>query len=87
AQPDIVAVRVEGHTDGRGDPDEHLTLSGARAIAVVTALTERGVDPTRLVAVGRGGRSPVDPANTPIAWAKNERIELVVTERARPVTP
>jgi flagellar motor protein MotB len=82
AHPELSAVRVEAHAGGQGPDDDNLTLSGKRAYAVVSALTERGLDPARLVAVGRGEAFPLDRSDTPEAWAKNERVELVVSQRA-----
>lgn len=60
---------VEGHTDRSGSRDANLTLSQARAAAVVDYLAGRGVDRKRLTAQGYGpdrplpGRTPDDPAN------------------------
>ncbi len=82
AHPEILALRIEGHTDNRGAPEDNLALSGARASAVLAALVERGLDPARLVAAGYGGARPLDPADTPGAWLRNQRVELVITARA-----
>lgn len=60
---------VEGHTDRSGSRDANLSLSQARAAAVVDYLVGRGVDRNRLTAQGHGpdrplpGRTPDDPAN------------------------
>jgi hypothetical protein len=82
AHPEILGVRVEGHTDSRGPAEENLTLSGARAATVVAYLVDQGLDPNRFVVAGYGETRPLDWAENPSAWARNERIELVITERA-----
>ncbi|MDP2307277.1 MAG: OmpA family protein [Pseudomonadota bacterium] len=82
AHPEARAVRVEGHTSNEGTQEENLALSGARAAAVIAALAERGLDAARFVPAGYGGARPIDKADTPEAWAKNQRIELVITARA-----
>ncbi|MES2638325.1 MAG: OmpA family protein [Myxococcota bacterium] len=82
AHPELLAIRVEGHTDSRGPAEDNLSLSGARAAVVMAALVERGLDPNRLVAAGYGEARPLDWADTPVAWERNQRIELVVTARA-----
>ena len=84
--PDIPWVlRVDGHTDVRpiNTPQfrSNWALSAARAIAVVQALTARGVPAQRLAATGFGEFQPLDPATTDEAYARNRRIELKLTER------
>ena len=52
AHPEIVKVRVEGHTDDQGPDAKNLKLSQARAEAVVAYLVEKGVAAERLEASG-----------------------------------
>ncbi|MFZ5481074.1 MAG: OmpA family protein, partial [Myxococcota bacterium] len=82
AHPEVTGVRIEGHTDSRGPAEDNLTRSGARAAAVLAYLVERGIDPGRLVVAGYGEARPIDWADTPAAWEKNDRIELVISARA-----
>ncbi|MDP2306558.1 MAG: OmpA family protein [Pseudomonadota bacterium] len=82
AHPELLTIRIEGHTDSRGPAEDNLSLSGARAAAVMAALVDRGLDPNRLVAAGYGEARPLDWADNPVAWERNQRIELVVTGRA-----
>jgi outer membrane protein OmpA-like peptidoglycan-associated protein len=74
-------VRVEGHTDGVGSPEDDGALSRARAEAVKRHLVERGVDARRIDTAGFGARRPRTPNDTPEGRAENRRIELVVTTR------
>ncbi|MEQ1567451.1 MAG: OmpA family protein [Myxococcota bacterium] len=69
-------VRIEGHTDDRGDPGRNLALSGARAAAVRDGLIARGVASERLELAGFGSSRPLDRADTDEARARNARIEI-----------
>jgi OmpA-OmpF porin, OOP family len=71
-------VEVAGHTDAAGGDAANQTLSEARANSVTQALVERGVPTDRLLPKGYGETAPLDPANTPAAYAKNRRIEFKV---------
>jgi len=77
-------LRIDGHTDKRpiSTPQfpSNWELSAARAIAVAKFLVEEGVSPDRLVAAGFGEFQPIDPADTPEAYARNRRIEFKLTE-------
>ncbi len=84
--PDINWIlRVDGHTDQRpiatAQFPSNWALSAARAIAVVQALTARGVPAQRLAATGFGEFQPLDLATTDEAYGRNRRIELKLTER------
>ncbi|WP_332699566.1 OmpA family protein [Bosea sp. (in: a-proteobacteria)] len=63
---------VEGHTDARGSADYNLNLSQRRAKAVVSYLSERGVDTAKLVPRGYGQSKPIvsDPFS-----GDNRRVE------------
>ncbi len=54
-------------------------LSAARAGQAVRYLTERGVDPSRLRAIGRADTNPLQPNDTPEGRAHNRRVEFVFT--------
>ena len=77
-------LRVDGHADKqprkRGDVG-NWELSAQRAINVVKLLVDEGIPPDRLAATGFGEYQPLDPADTPAAYAKNRRIELRLTDR------
>jgi OmpA-OmpF porin, OOP family len=73
------AFRVEGHADPRGDNDQNLRLSQARAESVVRHLVDRhGILPERLTAVGRGSTELYDAARPE---APQNRRVTIVTER------
>jgi outer membrane protein OmpA-like peptidoglycan-associated protein len=71
-------VWVVGHTDAVGSPESNLTLSNARAAAVIGALTQKnGVDAKRLAPFGAGPYAPVASNKSEDGRAKNRRVELV----------
>jgi OmpA-OmpF porin, OOP family len=73
-------IDVEGHTDSDGDDGQNLALSVARAEAVVSALIERGVDATRLYAVGYGASQPVADNSTADGKRQNRRIVIALRD-------
>jgi outer membrane protein OmpA-like peptidoglycan-associated protein len=70
-------VWVVGHTDNVGSVESNMTLSGARAAAVVKALVQKGIDPKRLAPHGAGPYAPVASNATEDGRARNRRVELV----------
>ncbi len=78
-------LRVDGHTDPRpiSTPEfpSNWELSTARAISVVRFLIEQGVPPHRLAATGFADYQPLDPGDDEIAYRRNRRIELKLTQR------
>jgi chemotaxis protein MotB len=85
--PDINWImRIDGHTDRQpikagGLLASNWELSAARAITVVKLLIADGVPAEHLAATGFADNQPLDPADTPDAYAKNRRIELRLTDR------
>lgn len=78
-------LRVDGHADRqqitRGSFASNWELSAQRAINVVKLLVDEGVPANRLAATGFGEYQPLDPAETPQAYARNRRIEIRLTDR------
>ena len=70
-------VWVVGHTDNVGLVESNRTLSGARAAAVVKALTQKGIEAKRLAPHGAGPYAPVATNATDAGRARNRRVELV----------
>jgi OOP family OmpA-OmpF porin len=77
-----VVVEVAGHTDPSGTPATNQTLSLARANAVVSALTAKGVPAQRLVAQGYGSSQPAQAGRGAAADAANRRIAFKVASTA-----
>ena len=84
--PDVNWIlRVDGHADKQrlagGAYATNWELSSQRAINVVKLLVSEGIAPERLAATGFGEFQPLDPADTPAAYARNRRIEIRLTDR------
>ncbi len=77
-----MAVAVNGHTDATGDPALNQALSVERAQSVAAALSERGVDASRITAAGFGSTEPLIEGVSPEANAANRRIEFELSSAA-----
>jgi outer membrane protein OmpA-like peptidoglycan-associated protein len=73
-------IRIEGHTDNRGQADRNLELSKARANSVMGYLIKQGIDPARLQAEGYGASQPLVPNLTPANRAKNRRVAFKIVD-------
>jgi len=82
AQPTETKIRIEGHTDDRGNDTSNQTLSQARADAVRGFLIERGMPSDRVEAVGKGESAPIAGNDTSEGRATNRRVEVVVSGTA-----
>ncbi len=71
-------VIIEGHSDSSGNDDYNLSLSQKRAEAVKTWLVNRGIDASRMEAVGIGEADPIADNSTAEGRAENRRIEFKV---------
>jgi OmpA-OmpF porin, OOP family len=70
-------VSIEGHTDNIGTPENNITLSDARAKAVLDAMVSKGIAKTRMSSVGWGQEHPVADNRTEEGKARNRRVEIV----------
>ncbi|MCT7496092.1 OmpA family protein [Aliarcobacter cryaerophilus] len=71
---------IEGHTDSVGSDAYNQKLSERRAASVVKALTELGVEKSRLKAVGYGKTRPIASNETAEGRAENRRVQAVMTK-------
>lgn len=76
AHTEFRRVRIEGHTDNRGNDAANLDLSRRRAESVVAFLVREDIEESRLLAVGLGETRPVNDADTAAARAENRRVEF-----------
>ncbi|MGH7541804.1 MAG: OmpA family protein, partial [Gemmatimonadota bacterium] len=73
-------VRIEGHTDSRGNDEANRALSQRRAIAVRDYLLARiAISADRLETVGLGEARPIASNDTDEGRTRNRRIEIVLT--------
>ncbi|MCA3286566.1 MAG: peptidoglycan -binding protein [Roseomonas sp.] len=84
--PDVAWVlRVDGHADRTPIRSARFAsnweLAAARAIAVAQILIAEGLPANRVAATSFGDAQPIDPGDSPQAFARNRRIELRLTDR------
>ena len=73
-----VKANIYGHTDNRGAASFNLKLSQSRANSVREYLIKRGIDPSRLKAVGKGETEPRASNDTPEGLLMNRRVEIEI---------
>ncbi len=76
-------IEVAGHTDSAGSHAHNQALSERRAAVVAAYLEKRGVQKTRIVAVGAGETRPVASNDTSDGRARNRRVELTLSPLAQ----
>lgn len=84
-------IRIEGNTDDQ-QPDGVLyvnnwDLSTARALAVLEAMVDMGMDPSRLSALGNAQYNPLVPNTDDASRARNRRVDIVVIYPADSTAP
>jgi len=73
-------IRVEGHTDSRGDAEANLQLSDQRANAVMEALISLGVAADRVTALGMGEDFPIASNEDEEGRAQNRRVDVILLD-------
>ena len=68
-------IEISGHTDNKGSKQSNKTLSENRAKACRDYLIKKGIDGSRIEAIGFGDERPVAPNTTEEGRQKNRRIE------------
>lgn len=71
-----MTITVVGHTDSVGSDAYNLTLSEARAESVSKWFVDRGIDASRLTAIGRGESEPIADNETRDGRRLNRRIQF-----------
>ena len=73
-------IRLDGHTDNRGDKNLNIKLSEDRVKTVKAYLVEKGIDEARITAVGHGGAKPIARNSEAATRVLNRRVEFVITK-------
>jgi outer membrane protein OmpA-like peptidoglycan-associated protein len=68
-------IQIAGHTDNAGNKKSNKTLSQNRARACRDYLISKGIEASRIEAVGYGDERPIEPNDSEEGRAKNRRIE------------
>ena len=76
-----IRVRIEGHTDSRGNERANLKLSQKRAESVKRYLGKQGIDPARMEPRGFGKNVPIADNRTDEGRAQNRRVEFIILAR------
>jgi outer membrane protein OmpA-like peptidoglycan-associated protein len=81
------SIRIEGHTDAKGDDDYNLRLSLRRAESVRRWFSEKGgIAQSAMSAKGFGEKNPIAPntkpdgSDDPEGRQRNRRVEIVVSK-------
>ncbi len=74
-------IEISGHTDSDGADAYNKTLSQGRAKSVVNYLISKGIEPTRLIAIGYGESRPVDTNLTVAGRSQNRRVEFLLKKK------
>lgn len=73
-----ISIEIGGHTDDQGSEQYNQKLSESRAQSVINYLIEKGINKSRLTAVGYGKAAPVVPNDSDENRAYNRRVEFKV---------
>ena len=80
-----VRLRIEGYCDERGSTAYNLALGNRRAEAIRQFLTGFGLSESRFEIVSVGEGRPLVQGSNEDAWAKNRRVEFVITAGANAI--
>ena len=81
-----VQLRMEGHADERGTSEYNIALGNERAEAVIQFLTGFGLDSGRFASVSYGEERPMAQGSNEASWARNRRVEFVITAGGNSIT-
>ena len=82
-----MVIELSGHTDNKGNATYNTLLSQKRAEACVAYIVSKGIDKSRLIAIGYGAKLPVVPnsnadgTDNPEGREKNRRTEFKVLKK------
>lgn len=76
-----VHIRLEGHTDAKGNHDYNVTLSENRAKVAYDYLVSHRIAKERLEYKGFGPDKPIATNDTDEGRAKNRRTEVIITAK------
>ncbi|MGB0904523.1 MAG: peptidoglycan-associated lipoprotein Pal, partial [Mangrovicoccus sp.] len=82
AQHPTTTAVIEGHADEVGTRDYNIGLGERRAVAVREYLISKGVTASRLTTASFGKERPRAVCSDESCYAKNRRVETVVTTPA-----
>jgi len=76
AQRPNAKLRVKGYTDSTGSYSYNVSVSEFRSNTIKTYLVGRGVNPSKIEAVGLGPQNPIASNDTAEGRSQNRRVEI-----------
>jgi OmpA-OmpF porin, OOP family len=76
-----VEIKIDGHTDNKGNEVSNKKLSESRAASVKIYLASHGIVSQRMSTAGFGSTKPVAENETEVGRAKNRRIEAFIVKK------
>ena len=73
-------IRVVGHSDNNGTPEQNQRRSVVRKDKVVRYLLSQGIDRYRILDRGEGDRKPIADSRTPEGRKENRRVEITIVQ-------
>lgn len=71
-------IRINGHTDSKGDKQSNLTLSKKRAATIAQLITDYGIDKNRIKSKGFGQSKPIASNGSIAGRQENRRVEFEI---------
>jgi OOP family OmpA-OmpF porin len=71
-----IEIKLEGHTDNRGNAHQNLKLSQSRVDKIKSYLVSKGIQSRRVKGEGYGDKKPVSMGNTEESHRLNRRVEF-----------
>jgi outer membrane protein OmpA-like peptidoglycan-associated protein len=71
-------VTIKGYTDFKGSQQYNMRMAQSRADAAKSYLTERGIEPARVQAVGMGAEESSDGGRKPGDPKLSRRVEITI---------
>lgn len=73
-------IRIEGHTDNVGQPDDLFRLSEERAESIRNFLIGKSIEARRIETIGQGPKFPITDNSTDELRSQNRRVEIIITK-------
>ena len=73
-------ANIRGYTDSVGSVTYNISVSQFRANSIKSYLAGKGVNPSNLIAVGLGPKSPIASNETPDGRQQNRRVEIELAQ-------
>lgn len=71
-----IDVTVKGYTDSSGSQPYNLSVSNFRANLIKSYFLGKGINPSRVTAIGMGSQNPMASNETAEGRQKNRRVEI-----------